>query len=161
MPLAEVNGNASKLSPGADDFEAWVAHRQAETGLVREEQGGGQSKKWGQFKADEEKLDGINPKTGKRNRCYPRDSENRLLPRCPLRGRQSAGPASSLHSPRMESRPPYSSISNAKERAPCLGSISISVDPIARYFGGPHRPVYRFGGIGYGSHDQSGLLQVA
>ena len=66
-------------SQGEDDFEAWAAYRK-----TQERRREGRKEKKGEVAEREEgKLNRINLRTGKRNRCYFCENGYQLLPRCP------------------------------------------------------------------------------
>ena len=89
----------ARPAPDPQNHESRLPYREAEKKLNREPN------------RAEEQLNGVKPGTGKRNRCYPRNRVNPLLPRCPGRRRRPTGAASSSRVGRPPRRPSLSSIS--------------------------------------------------
>ena len=98
-------------------YEAWVAYRKAGKGRKDRPQGSRPKPKGKGGKAEEPTRNGINRKTGERNRRYGCGSEFHLLPKCPRRNNvvparpspgptQNAAPRSSFSSIAMDSDSP-------------------------------------------------------
>ena len=103
--MAHGGDEEVSASEGGDDFEARLAYRCSQKKLRRgrEDEGGG-------LAGEEGKLNGINPRTRKRNRRYFCGSEYRLLPCYSQRARVGAGAAPSSPPARGSSRLSYSAI---------------------------------------------------
>ncbi len=73
---------ADTVGVGEEDlsYDAWVAYRKAEKGRKDSQQNARSRPKGKGRKTDEPERNGINRRTGERNRCYGCGSEFHLLP---------------------------------------------------------------------------------
>ena len=66
-------------------YEAWVAYRKAGKGRMNSQQYARSKSKGKGSKPHDQERNGLNRRTGERNRCYGCGSEFHLLPKCPRR----------------------------------------------------------------------------
>ena len=96
-------------------YDAWVAYRKAGRGRKNSQPGARPKQKGKGRKMHEQERNGINKRTGERNRCYGCGSEFHLLPKCPKRPDFAKGDS---YAPSVPSHAPRSSFS------------SIAMDPV-------------------------------
>ena len=91
--------------------EAWASYRKAKISLTKKESTGGKEITEDNAKRDDETSNGMNSRTGWRNRCFSCNGEYQLLSKCPHRGHLGSGAVPASLSPKVSSGPPYPSIS--------------------------------------------------
>ena len=119
--LSGPRGNAARqcelMAAGPDavskeeDFAAWVAYRKAQNEKRREKGYEGHSNTGGVKRKEEGRtLNGLNRRTGGRNRCYASKCEYHCAPRRSRKENRSSGLSSLHRAAKRPPSPPYSSI---------------------------------------------------
>ena len=94
-----------------EDFAAWVAYRKAQNEKRREKGYEGHSNTGGVKRKEEGRtLNGLNRRTGGRNRCYASKCEYHCAPRRSRKENRSSGLSSLHRAAKRPPSPPYSSI---------------------------------------------------
>ena len=103
-------------------YEAWVAYRKAGKGRKGPQQNARSRPKGKGSKMHEQERNGLNRRTGERNRCYGCGSEFHLLPKCPRRPDFTKPDSSAQSLPNYAPRSSFSSI--AMDPAPVTSDES-------------------------------------
>ena len=104
-----LTADVDTVAEEESDYEAGTAHRKDKKGKQKKQQRTGNGRK--QNKDAGRTLNGVNSRTGRRDRCYECNVERQYAPQCPRRGNHSEGPLLYQRGPQRSSSQPFPPVS--------------------------------------------------